>query len=310
MTNTTHNTFISADHRTDIHYHAWLPDDAPRAVLVLFHGMLEHSARYADFAAALNAQGIAVYAQDHLGHGESVHPENPRGHFADCGGNGFVIRDCLHMLELAHAAHPKAPLFLMGHSMGSFLTRQLLHQFTLPALSGVILMGSGHQARAAVRLAHAVTGAVARHKGTRHKSDILYKLILGSNNRRCHPHRSNFDWLSRLPENADAFAADPLIADNFTAQAYHDMLGGMLTNYDPRRLATMDTSIPLLILSGDADPIGEYGNGVSRLLNAYQALGCDDVSMVIYEGARHELLNETNSRQVTADILAWMDAHL
>lgn len=303
-------TFLSADRCTEIHYHAWLPDDAPRAVLVLFHGMLEHSARYADFAAALNAQGIAVYAQDHLGHGESVHPENPRGHFADCGGNGFVIRDCLHMLELAHAAHPKAPLFLMGHSMGSFLTRQLLHQFTLPALSGVILMGSGHQARAAVRLAHAVTGAVARHKGTRHKSDILYKLILGSNNRRCHPHRSNFDWLSRLPENADAFAADPLIADNFTAQAYHDMLGGMLTNYDPRRLATMDTSIPLLILSGDADPIGEYGNGVSRLLNMYQALGCDDVSMIIYEGARHELLNETNSRQVTADILAWMNTHL
>lgn len=303
-------TFLSADRCTEIHYHAWLPEGTPRAVLVLFHGMLEHSARYAEFAAALNTQGFAVYAQDHLGHGRSVHPENLHGHFADCGGNGFVIRDCLQMLTLAHAAHPKAPLFLMGHSMGSFLTRQLLHQFSLPALSGVILMGSGHQARAAVRLAHAVTGAVARHKGTRHKSDILYKLILGSNNRRCHPHRSNFDWLSRLPENADAFAADPLIADNFTAQAYHDMLGGMLTNYDPRRLATMDTSIPLLILSGDADPIGEYGNGVSRLLNAYQALGCDDVSMVIYEGARHELLNETNSRQVTADILAWMDAHL
>lgn len=303
-------TFLSADRCTEIHYHAWLPEGTPRAVLVLFHGMLEHSARYAEFAAALNTQGFAVYAQDHLGHGRSVHPENLHGHFADCGGNGFVIRDCLQMLTLAHAAHPKAPLFLMGHSMGSFLTRQLLHQFTLPALSGVILMGSGHQVRAAVRLAHAVTGTVARHKGTRHKSDILYKLILGSNNRRCHPRHNDFDWLSRLPENADAFAADPLIADNFTAQAYHDMLGGMLTNYDPRRLATMDTSIPLLILSGDADPIGEYGNGVSRLLNAYQALGCDDVSMIIYEGARHELLNETNNRQVTADILAWMNAHL
>lgn len=303
-------TFLSADRCTEIHYHAWLPDDAPRAVLVLFHGMLEHSARYTDFAAALNAQGIAVYAQDHLGHGESVHPENPRGHFADCGGNGFVIRDCLHMLELAHAAHPKAPLFLMGHSMGSFLTRQLLHQFTLPALSGVILMGSGHQARAAVRLAHAVTGAVARHKGTRHKSDILYKLILGSNNRRCHPHRSNFDWLSRLPENADAFAADPLIADNFTAQAYHDMLGGMLTNYDPRRLAALDTSIPILILSGDADPIGEYGKGVRRLLSDYQALGYNDATMILYEGARHELLNETNRDQVTADILNWMEQRM
>lgn len=303
-------TFLSADRCTEIHYHAWLPDDAPRAVLVLFHGMLEHSARYADFAAALNAQGIAVYAQDHLGHGESVHPENPRGHFADCGGNGFVIRDCLHMLELAHAAHPKAPLFLMGHSMGSFLTRQLLHQFTLPALSGVILMGSGHQARAAVRLAHAVTGAVARHKGTRHKSDVLYKLILGSNNLRCHPHRTSFDWLSRVPENADAFATDPLNADNFTAQAYSDMLGGMLTNYDERRLAALDTSVPVLILSGDADPIGEYGRGTRRLAETYAALGYEDVQTILYPGARHELLNEANRTQVTADILAWMEEKL
>ena len=303
-------TFLSADRCTEIHYHAWLPEGTPRAVLVLFHGMLEHSARYAEFAAALNTQGFAVYAQDHLGHGRSVHPENLHGHFADCGGNGFVIRDCLQMLTLAHAAHPKAPLFLMGHSMCSFLTRQLLHQFPLPALSGVILMGSGHPARAAVRLAPAVAGAVARHKGTRHKSDILYKLILGSNNRRCHPHRSNFDWLSRLPENADAFAADPLIADNFTAQAYHDMLGGMLTNYDPRRLAALDTSIPILILSGDADPIGEYGKGVRRLLSDYQALGYNDATMILYEGARHELLNETNRDQVTADILNWMEQRM
>lgn len=303
-------TFPSADRRTDIHYHVWLPDTAPRAVLVLFHGMLEHSARYADFAAALNSQGIAVYAQDHLGHGKSVHADSLHGHFADEGGNACVIRDCLHMLEIAHAAYAKAPLFVMGHSMGSFLTRQLLHQFTLPQLSGVILMGSGQQARAAVRLGHAVTGAVARFCGRSHKSNVLYKLILGSNNLRCRPHHSNFDWLSRDPANGDAFANDPLNADNFTAQAYHDMLGGMLTNYDPRRLASLDTSVPVLILSGDADPIGEYGRGTRRLHESYQALGYKDLHMILYPGARHELLNETNRRQVTADILAWMNAHL
>ena len=198
----------------------------------------------------------------------------------------------------------------MGHSMGSFLTRQLLHQFSLPKLSGVILMGSGRQAKRLVRFAHALTGAVARHKGARHKSDVLYKLILGSNNLRCHPHRTSFDWLSRVPENADAFATDPLNADNFTAQAYSDMLGGMLTNYDERRLAALDTSVPVLILSGDADPIGEYGRGTRRLLAEYEARGYSDATMILYPGARHELLNETNREQVTADILAWMEARL
>lgn len=306
----THETFLSADCCTTIHYHAWLPAEAPRAVLVLFHGMLEHSSRYAPFAEALNAQGIAVYAQDHLGHGESVQFDALRGHFADQNGNGFVIRDCLHMLALAHSAHPKAPLFLMGHSMGSFLTRQLLHQFSLPSLSGVILMGSGKQPRALVCLGHVAASAVARYKGATHKSDMLYRLILGANNRRCHPHRSTFDWLSRVPENATAFATDPLNADNFTAQAYADMLGGMLTNYDPRRLAALDTSVPLLILSGDADPIGEYGKGARRLLADYEALGYDDVNLILYEGARHELLNETNRHQVTDDILDWINTHL
>lgn len=303
-------TFPSADRRTAIHYHAWLPEETPRAVLVLFHGMLEHSARYADFAAALNACGIAVYAQDHLGHGESVHTSSLRGHFADDSGNQFVIRDCLHMLELAHSAHPKAPLFLMGHSMGSFLARQLLHQFSLPALSGVILMGSGQQPRIAVRFAHFVTGLIAHYSGPRHKSPLLFKLILGGNNRRCHPRHNDFDWLSRDTANSDAFAADPLNADNFTAQAYHDMLGGMLTNYDPQRLATIDTSVPLLILSGDADPIGEYGKGTRRLADDFRALGCEDVQMILYPGARHELLNETNRTQVTNDILAWIEKHL
>lgn len=300
-------TFPSADRRTTIHYHAWLPETAPRAVLVLFHGMLEYSGRYAAFAEALNAQGIAVYAQDHLGHGDSVHPDSQHGHFADKGGNGFVVRDCLRMLETAHAAHPQAPLFLMGHSMGSFLVRQLRHHYALPALRGVILMGSGKQARLAVQTAQKLTGWMAKCAGVAHKSPLLFKLILGGNNRRCWPRRNSYDWLSRDPERTDAFAADAQNCDNFTAQAYNDMLSGMLTNYDPRRISTIDTSVPLLILSGDADPIGEYGKGILRLRDDFLALGCDDVRVILYPGARHELLNETNRAQVTGDILDWLN---
>ena len=303
-------TFPSADRATAIHYRVWLPESAPRAVLVLFHGMLEHSGRYDEFASHLAANGIVVYAQDHLGHGQSIHPESLQGHFADAGGNAFVVRDCLHMLELAHTAHPKAPLFLMGHSMGSFLARQLLHQFTLPRLAGVILMGSGQQPQAAVRFARALTGAIAKHRHPRVKSPLLYKLILGSNNLRCFPHHSAFDWLSRDVERSSRFDQDPLNVDNFTAQAYADMLGGMLTNYDPRRLAALDTGVPLLLLSGDADPIGGYGRGICTLYEDYQALGYEDVTLYLYEGARHELFNETNRDEVGVDILEWMDARI
>ena len=158
-------TFLSADHQTNIHYNIWTPETSPRAVLVLFHGMLKYGARYDEFARALNGQGIVVYAHDHLGHGHSMTDPSKRGHFADRRGNDYVIHDCLHMVDLAHADYPNLPLFLMGHSMGSFLTRQLLHQFYLPTLSGVILMGTGHLPEKVVRLGQWITTAIAEAKG-------------------------------------------------------------------------------------------------------------------------------------------------
>ena len=303
-------TFLSTDHTTDIYYNAWLPEGTPRAVIVLFHGMLEYSARYEEFAQAANAHGIAVYAHDHLGHGYSMTDPSKRGHFADRNGNDYVIHDCLHMVDLAHERHPDVPLFLMGHSMGSFLTRQLLHQFYLPKLSGVILMGTGHLPEAFVRFGKAVTTAIAKHKGPMHKSAFVNAVFLGMNNRRIVPRRSKNDWLTRDNARADAFGTNPRIIDDFTVRAYADMLSGMLTNYDPTELANLDTSVPILLLSGAEDPIGDYGHGLHRLLNQYQLLGYEDLALCLYPGARQELLNETNRDEDTQDILDWIDERL
>ena len=226
-------TFLSADHKTTIHYNIWTPSCSPRAVLVLFHGMLEYGARYDEFARALNAQGIVVYAHDHLGHGYSMTDSSKRGHFADRRGNDYVIHDCLHMVDKAHADYPNLPLFLMGHSMGSFLTRQLLHQFYLPRLNGVILMGTGHLPKNIVKLGQCITSAIADYRGSMHKSALVHALFMGLNNRRCFPRRSKNDWLTRDIERANRFSTNPLIIDDFTVRAYADMLTGMLTNYDP-----------------------------------------------------------------------------
>lgn len=303
-------TFLSADHLTNIHYNIWTPESTPRAVLVLFHGMLEYAARYDEFARALNAEGIVVYAHDHLGHGHSMTDSSKRGHFADRRGNDFVIHDCLHMVDIAHGDYPDLPLFLMGHSMGSFLTRQLLHQFYLPPLSGVILMGTGHLPKNVVKLGQALTTAIANFKGNMHKSTLVNTLFMGMNNRRCFPRRSKNDWLTRDNERADHFGTNPLIIDDFTVRAYADMLTGMLTNYDPAELAKLDTSVPMVLLSGASDPIGDYGKGLSRLFNQYQLLGYNDLGLCLYPGARHELLNETNREEVTKDILEWLNARI
>lgn len=294
-------TFPSADRHTQIFYHAWLPETAPRAVLVFFHGMLEHSGRYAGFAATLNARGIAIYAPDHLGHGRSLAPEGLRGHFADSGGNAIVVRDCLHMLSLAHAAHPGTPLFLCGHSMGSFLARQLTHQFTLPPLAGLILLGSSQQPRAALRSMRLLVGALRRHYGPRYKSEGLRRLLLASTG-----HAS--------PRRAEAAAAamqnDPLNGDNFTLAAYCDLFDGMLTNTDPRRLTRVDTHLPVLILSGACDPVGGNGRGVQALLRHYLDLGTRDAHAILYDGCGHELVTARHADAVTADLLEWIGQHL
>ena len=303
-------TFLSADHQTTIHYNIWTPSCTPRAVLVLFHGMLEYGARYDEFARALNAQGIIVYAHDHLGHGYSMTDSSKRGHFADRRGNDYVIHDCLHMVDKAHTDYPDLPLFLMGHSMGSFLTRQLLHQFYLPTLNGVILMGTGHLPKNIVKLGQCITSAIADYKGSMHKSALVHALFMGLNNRRCFPRRSKNDWLTRDIERANRFSTNPLIIDDFTVRAYADMLTGMLTNYDPTALAKLDTTVPIVLLSGASDPIGDYGKGLSRLFNQYQLLGYNDLGLCLYPGARHELLTETNREEVTKDIIDWMNAHI
>lgn len=299
----TTQTFPSANPGQDIHYHTWLPEGDVQAVLVIFHGMLEHAGRYDDFARALTKNGIAVYGQDHLGHGESA---ILKGHFADEDGNTKTVRDGLTMLELAHKNHPKAPLFLMGHSMGSFLTRQLLHSYSLPQLNGVILMGTGYQPKCIIQFAHWLTGMVAKRRGIHYKSHLLHKLIMGSNNARIRKCQSSFDWLTRDLDIATAFDQDPLNGDYFTAQGYHDMFTGILTNYDERRLATLDLSVPILLVSGDADPIGGYGKAVIALYDDYQARGYEDLTLYLYDGARHELFNETNKDEVTQDIYNWM----
>ena len=304
------SSFLSADGVTDIHYHIWLPDAPPRAVLVIFHGMLEYSTRYEEFARFLNHHDIAVFAQDHLGHGNSCATPAQRGHFGNTNGNSNVIQDCHEMVTIANEAYPDLPLFLLGHSMGSFLLRQLLHQCELPPLAGVLLMGTGQMPENVIRLGRNIAKGVSIVRGPAYKSQLLYKLLLGSNNKRIRDHHSKSDWLSRDHVRVDAYDGNPMIIDNFTAKAYSDMLSGMLTNYDAHRLSSLDTHIPLILLSGDADPIGSYGKGVEKLYDQYEALGYEDLTLKLYPGARHELLNETNRGEVMDDILAWLDNHI
>ncbi len=303
------NTFLSSDGKTPIYYRAWLPTGTPKAVLVICHGMLEHIERYEEFASRLNKQQIAVYGHDHLGHGHSILSPEDKGFFAEKDGNQCVVNDYYKMIVIASQAHPTTPLFLMGHSMGSFILRQLLHHRQLPALHGAIIMGTGHAPKALVQSGKALATFIAKTRGQRYKSDLLYHLALGSNSKNISPAPTGYEWLSRDEERVHHYIHDPFNGDNFTAQAYADMFSGMLTNYDPARLSTLDRKLPLLLVSGSHDPVGDNGKAVEALYKSYLEMNYKDVSLILYPEARHELLNENNRAEVIHDIINWLTLH-
>lgn len=302
------NDFISSDLDTRIFFRHWTVEE-PKAVLVIFHGMLEHIGRYQPFAEWLQQHHIAVMGHDHRGHGHSLSQTAPCGHFADKDGNRYLIDDAYHMIGLARQAYPTLPLFVMGHSMGSFLLRQLLHTYQLSQIQGAILMGTGFQPKGLIQLGYGLSRLIAHFKGPQYKSRLLYQLALGNNSRQFKHRQSDYDWLSPSSQAVNQYRNDPYIFDNFTAQAYADMFKGMLTNYDRKRLLALDKQIPLLLISGAEDPIGNQGHGVQALYENYCQLGYQDVSLSLLPKARHELLNDHNLAAASETIVQWMEAH-
>jgi alpha-beta hydrolase superfamily lysophospholipase len=286
----------------------WLPDDAwpLRGTVQVVHGMAEHSARYRGFAGALAAHGFAVYAADHPGHGRSVPPGEPHGHFADSNGWQRVL-DGVRALDAAVAQrHPGVPRFLFGHSMGAFIARH--HVLRDPgALSGLILSASSVRYGALARLARRIARFERRRLGARSPSRLMNALSFGSFNLRFFPARTPSDWLSRDIEQVDRYLADPWCGFACSTQFWVDQLGGMIELESLERAGQcVPRHLPVLMLAGTRDPVSRGGKGLRQLAAMYRRAGLCDIELRLYRGGRHELLNETNREEVCADIGDWL----
>ena len=278
----------------------------PRGAVHILHGMAEHAGRYARLAGRLNGAGFVVWAHDHRGHG--LNPTAPvgLGHFGDRDGWRALADDAWtvseHMLETFRGI----PLILFAHSMGSFLGQTLMGERGT-AYRGVVLSGTngppGAQELVARGLAHAQRLAL----GARSPGTWLAAAVMGTYNRHLAPNRTPADWLSRDDAEVDAYLADPLCGFTLTAQSWLDFLSGKGVLGDPRHVRRIPTALPVHIIAGTRDPVGEDGRGVERLLRVYQEAGLSRVTHRLYDGARHELVNETNRDEVTLDLIAWLD---
>jgi alpha-beta hydrolase superfamily lysophospholipase len=303
-----HETFwLNASDATPLYVNHWFADEAPKAVVMIAHGMAEHSDRYARLAQALVTAGFAVYAHDQRGHGKTAE-QGVLGHFADTDGWQKVVGDLATLNHHIRQQYPQAPIFLLAHSMGSYIAQAYLMQHSC-SLQGVILSGSNYQPPALYRAASLIARFERWRQGPTGRSALLDFLTFGSFNKAFKPNRTASDWLSRDPVEVDKYIQDPLCGFRCTNQYWIDLLAG-LQQITPRgSLLQIDSDLPLLLIGGACDPVSE-GKRLDDLANALSNAGASQLQLKIYPQARHELFNETNRDEVTADLIAWLEQAL
>jgi alpha-beta hydrolase superfamily lysophospholipase len=298
---------VRATDGTPLHVNRWLPEGSPRAVVQVAHGMAEHSDRYERFARALTDAGYAVYAGDHRGHKGTASTHDNEGYFADRDGWGTAVRDLVTVTETIRAEQPGLPVVLFGHSLGSFLSRAYAAQPAAHDLAGLVLSGTAGDPGALGAAGVAIATLQAKLRGRRHTSGLMNTLSFGQYNAAFKPNRTDFDWLSRDPDEVDKYVADEWCGNVFTAGFYSDLLGGLRAINGDALVAKVPKDLPVLVFSGDEDPVGDGGKGPTAVAEQYRRAGLKDVTLTLYPGGRHEMLNETNRDEVTADVLAWLD---
>ncbi len=287
----------------------YVPEGDALGAVQIIHGIAEHSGRYDPFARFLAENGWAVYCSDLPGHGPKALAEGTLGRFPEPDGWRRAAESQHALLLRAGEQWPGKPLFLFGHSMGSFLARTCLILWP-GGLRGCVLSGTGHQAESLIRAGCAAAGLVVKLRGGGHVSETLRRMAFGSYNKRIPDAASPNAWLSRDAAVVEAYDADPLCGFTPSAGLLRDMMGGIRLITDPEQKKKMDRDLPVLFIAGEEDPVGEYGAGVFRARESFLRAGLEAVDLKLYPGDRHEVLNELDRETVYRDVLTWLKAQL
>ena len=293
--------------------HAWIPE-AVKGVVVLSHGMAEYAMRYDRFGKLLIQEGIALYAEDHRGHGETAElaEKNGNGRFgylADKNGFQRVVDDIHEVVIEVKNNHPGKKVILFGHSFGSFVSQAYCERYG-DSIDGCILCGTAGPREGLVHFAKGMASIIKFFKGEKYVSRFMDKLAFGSNNADFKKPRTSLDWLSRDETNVDKYIGDDWCGFVCTIGFFYDMFDGLCMIHTKKNMASIPKDLPIYFMYGTKDPVGTYGKTVEALYDVYLKNGMKSVDLKFYEGARHELLNETNHTEVESDSISWIKSHI
>ena len=280
-------------------YRIWKPESTPKAIIQIVHGMAEYIDRYDRPAKALNAAGYLVCGRNHRGHGPDA---KLLGYFADEKGWEVILNDAHEVSLDIKKQYPGVPFILLGHSMGSFLAREYAIRYG-SELDGLILSGTGMYGRPLCRAGKLMASLSPKKK----PANFVNNIAFAGNNKPFAPGRTGFEWLSRDEKEVDKYVADPLCGFTFTGKAFADFFGGLEALTYENDLKAMPKELPVYFMSGDHDPVGQMGEGVRQVADQFKRIGMQDVTVKLYKDARHELFNEFNRDEVTADLIGWLN---
>lgn len=292
-----------------IHVYRWMGEKKPKAIIQIAHGMAEHGARYERFARAVNEFGYIVYANDHRGHGHTIAEGDAPGHMGD-GGWDKAVEDLYLLNRNIAVEHPGLPILMLGHSMGSFMVQQYLAQHGETIVGAALSATTGPPHRLGILVAQIVR-LIARYQKLRCGSEghsTLFNGVFGGFNKKFWPNRTKFDWLSRDEAEVDKYVDDPLCGFDCSVATWLGLLDALPKVASGSALKKMNRQMPIFVISGTEEPVGENTTGAKRLLAIYHRHGFTRVTHKFYIGGRHEMLNETNRDEVTTDFIAWANS--
>lgn len=298
--------FPSRDNHTQIHAVRWIPEsEKPLCIVQIVHGMAEYVERYEEFVKFLTENNILVTGDDHLGHGKSIREDKNPGYFCEQDPATVVVRDVHRLKKLTQEMYPGVPYIIFGHSMGSFITRNYLCRYG-SGINGAIICGTGMQPKALVNMSKFVANVQRMFVGDNHISNFIDKVAFGSYNDKIENPRTSKDWLTRDEAVVDEYLKDSLCGFTFTVNGFRTLFELISRIQKKENLEKIPKELPIFVISGDADPVGDYGRGVRAAYNSMEDVGMTNLSMKLYEGGRHEIINETDRSQVYEDILNWI----
>ncbi len=298
--------YLSSDKNSQIAWYVYSPKSiAPRAVVQISHGMCEYIGRYEAFADFLCEKGYIVAGNDHIGHGESATCEADLGFTALGGGAELMVDDVYTLTEKLKTEYAGLPVVLLGHSMGSFVVRRYLEKYP-DVVDAAIISGTGGP-DSPTGFGKMLTKALMTFKGERYRSGFVKNIAFMGYNKHFESENCKDAWISRDREIVARYGKDPYCQFTFTLRGYYDLFD-LLGKVSKKTWAqNLKKDLPLLMISGDDDPVGAYGVGVKKIYDRMLAAKMTDVTLKLYAGARHEVLNELNRAEVFADIAAWLE---